>query len=128
MATIGKHQKPCALKKLRQFAGWCEKAQNARKVKLVVGTEELEAPRILMDDDELYLQENYNVTDGIFKDEHVIFDTVTPDWIKFCQEVLGFGSTDIEPSKPEMVDESEQNGDHGYPSYFDLWRQGRVPL
>jgi hypothetical protein len=30
------------------------------------------------------------MTDGVFKDEHVIFDNVTPEWIAFCQEILGF--------------------------------------
>jgi hypothetical protein len=27
----------------------------------------------------VYLQENYVVTDGIFKDENVLFDDVTPE-------------------------------------------------
>jgi len=30
------------------------------------------------------MQENYVVTDGIFKDENIIFDNVTPEWKDFC--------------------------------------------
>ena len=40
--------------------------------------------------DFLYLQENFIVTDGIFIDENVIFDNVTPEWIDFCVNVLKF--------------------------------------
>ncbi|NMG11729.1 hypothetical protein DP117_34725, partial [Brasilonema sp. UFV-L1] len=41
-------------------------------------------------DDFLYLQENYVVTDGIFKDENIIFDNVTPEWKEFCDKTLAF--------------------------------------
>lgn len=46
--------------------------------------------RTLADSDYLFLQENYVVTDGIFKDQHVIFDAVTPEWISFCNTTLDF--------------------------------------
>lgn len=45
---------------------------------------------MLTDDDFLYLQENYVVTDGIFKDENIIFDKITPQWKEFCQSNLAF--------------------------------------
>lgn len=45
---------------------------------------------MLTDDYFLYLQENYVVTDGIFKDENIIFDNVTPEWKKFCTHTLLF--------------------------------------
>ena len=64
-------------------------AENAAKEKREDDTE-TETPRALTDDDFLYLQENYVVTDSIFKDENVIFDNVTPEWVEFCQENLGF--------------------------------------
>jgi hypothetical protein len=38
----------------------------------------------------LYLQENYLVTDGIFKEENIIFDNITAEWKKFCQNTLLF--------------------------------------
>ena len=40
--------------------------------------------------DLLYLQENYMVTDGVFLDENIIFDDVTPEWKDFCTHVLKF--------------------------------------
>lgn len=90
MATMGKYCKAYSLKKLREFGGWTEKAKNARKGKKEVDGKEVQVIRELTDDDYLYLQENYVVTDSIFKDENVIFDDVTPEWIKYCQEVLKF--------------------------------------
>jgi hypothetical protein len=47
-------------------------------------------PRDLTDADYVYLQGNFTVTDGIFIDENVIFDEVTPEWIEFCRNVLGY--------------------------------------
>jgi hypothetical protein len=92
MATMGKYCKAYSLKKLREFGGWTEKAENARKER---GEEIL--CQALADDAYLYVQENYVVTDGIFKDENVIFDDVTPAWIEYCQQVLKFEIPAYEP-------------------------------
>jgi hypothetical protein len=91
MATMGKYCKAYSIKKLREFSGWTEKAENARKDKQK-GTDgkEVEITRALTENDYLYLQENHVVTDGIFKDENVIFDNVTPEWIEYCQQTLKF--------------------------------------
>jgi hypothetical protein len=44
----------------------------------------------------LYLHDAYCVTTGIFPDRDVLFDNVTPEWIEFCNSVLGFKvSTDV---------------------------------
>jgi hypothetical protein len=59
----------------------------------------------LTDGDFLYLQENYVVTDGIFKDENVIFDDVTPAWIAYCQDVLKFEIPDY--ASVEMAEPSD---------------------
>ncbi len=100
MATMGKYCKAYSLKKLREFKGWTQKAENAAKEKQVVAGKEVEIPRGLTDNDYLYLQENYVVTDGIFKDENVIFDDVTPEWIEYCQHTLMFEIPVYEPVKP----------------------------
>ena len=42
----------------------------------------------MTDSDYVYLQRNFTVTDGIFVDENIIFDDVTPEWIDFCRTVL----------------------------------------
>ena len=97
MATMGKYCKAYLLKSLRQFSGWVEKAENARKEKELVDGEEAEIVRELTDDAILYLQENYVVTDGIFKDENIIFDDVTPEWVEYCQQELEFEIPVYEP-------------------------------
>ncbi|HEX8355698.1 MAG TPA: hypothetical protein VF611_22515 [Pyrinomonadaceae bacterium] len=87
MPNMGRYCKAYTVKSLREFAGWSENAANARPAD---DAEEGSAPRTLTDDDFLYLQENYVVTDGIFIDENVIFDSVTPEWTDFCHQTLGF--------------------------------------
>ena len=87
MAEMSKYCKAYYIKELRAFDGWAEKAENARPEETDNGET---VARTLTDDDFLYLQENYVVTDGIFKDENIIFDGVTPDWIEYCQTTLEF--------------------------------------
>ncbi len=99
MPTMGKYCKAYSVAKLRGFAGWSEKAENARKEKKQVEGKEVEVTRTLTDNDYLYLQENYVVTDGIFKDENIIFDQVTPEWMEYCQKVLAFEIPVYEPIK-----------------------------
>ena len=101
MATMGKYCKAYSIQKLRAFSGWTEKAENARQEKQKdTDGKESEVARTLTADDYLYLQENYVVTDGIFKDEHIIFDQVTPEWIEYCQQTLKFEIPVYESAKP----------------------------
>ena len=105
MATMGKYCKAYSIKQLREFAGWAEQAGNARKEKQSgVNGKEVELPRALTDNDYLYLQENYVVTDGIFKDGNIIFDNVTPAWITYCQTTLKFEIPSFASSGTDSVD------------------------
>jgi hypothetical protein len=88
MATMGRYCKAYPIDSFRQFDGWKENAAQARKEKRQVDGNEVEAPREI--DDYLYLQENFNVTDGIFLDENIIFEDVTPEWMDYCRETLKF--------------------------------------
>ncbi len=90
MATMGKYCKAYSLKKLRQFSQWTERAENSRKEKKQIDGKEVEINRNLTDDDFLYLQQNYVVTDGIFQDENIIFENVTSEWQEFCKNTLLF--------------------------------------
>jgi len=90
MAIMGKYCKAYPLKQLRQFSQWHEKTENTKTETKEVDGQEVEVNRELTEDDFLYLQENYVVTDGIFKDENIIFDNVTPEWKDFCYNTLGF--------------------------------------
>lgn len=89
MAIIGKYCKSYKLSELRQFPGWTEKAEQARVIRKEVDGEIVEMPRALTDDDYVYLHGDFTVTDGIFIDENIIFNDVTPEWIEFCNAVLG---------------------------------------
>ena len=82
MRMVGQYCKAFHLSKFRQFEGWQEKSSNVRK--------ENDVPRPLTDADSLFLQENFVVTDGIFMDENVIFDNITPEWTSFCINELQF--------------------------------------
>jgi len=97
MATMGKNCKAYLLKNLRQFSQWTERIENVKKENKQVDGKEVEVNRDLTDDDIFYLQENYVVTDGIFKDENIIFDNVTPEWKDFCTNTLLFEIPVYEP-------------------------------
>jgi hypothetical protein len=88
MNKMGRYCKAYPVDRLREFSGWEPNLENTRK--------ENGAPRPLSDGDFLYLQENLTVTDGIFLDENVIFDSVTPAWATFCKEMLHFELPDYE--------------------------------
>jgi len=97
MAEMGKYCKAYQVKNFREYPGWTMKTENARKDKKEVDGKETEVQRELDDDSILYLQENYVVTDGIFKDENIIFDNVTDEWKEFCHGRLAFEIPVYEP-------------------------------
>ncbi len=97
MAEMGKYCKAYLAKQFREFSGWTENKANVRKDKKEVDGKEVEVERELDDDSILYLQENYIVTDGIFKDENIIFDHVTDDWKQYCHGPLAFEIPVYEP-------------------------------
>ena len=86
MATMGRYCKAYPLERLRAFPGWYEAAGHARPD----DGDPAAGPRALTGDAVVYVQEDYTVTDGIFRDEHVLFDAVTPEWKTFCHDVLHF--------------------------------------
>jgi hypothetical protein len=98
MSKMGKYCKAYPIPKFREFSGWKENSANARK--------ENYAPRPLTDADCLYLQENLVVTDGIFLDENVIFESVTPEWTDFCKNTLQFELPDYLKPKSQKSEGS----------------------
>lgn len=106
MANMGRYCKAYPIERLRAFSGWAENAQNTRKEKQQVDGKEIEVARQLTDDDFLYLQENFVVTDGIFIDEHIIFDNVSPEWIDYCKNELKFEVPVYEPIEPKTNGEA----------------------
>jgi hypothetical protein len=107
MAVMGKYCKAYLAKQLREYQGWSENAANVRKEKKDVDGKEVEVERTLDDDSILYIQENYVVTDGIFKDQNIIFDNVTDDWKQFCHEKLAFEIPVYEPIEIQRAEPAE---------------------
>jgi len=108
MATIGKYCKAYLLKDLRQFSQWTERIENVRKQIKQVDGKEAEVEKELTDNDVLYLQANYVVTDGIFMDENIIFDKITPAWKDFCMTTLGFEIPVYEPVEVRALTSQEK--------------------
>jgi hypothetical protein len=73
---MGSYCKAYPVAKFREYAGWTEPPSGAAADQ----------------DNEKYffIQENLTVTDGIFMDENVVFDRVTPEWEAFCRGQLAF--------------------------------------
>ena len=93
MAEMGSYCKAYQAKDLRAFARWREDGATLRQdAGGAAGSERTE----LRDDDILYLQENYVVTDGIFKDEHIVFANLSEEWKAFCGGQLQFQPPDRE--------------------------------
>ena len=110
MATMGKYCKAYLLKKLREFSGWTENTQNVRQDTQEIGGKDVEIQRELTDDDILYLQENYTVTDDIFIDKNIIFDNVTPEWKDFCHQELHFEVPVYDPIEIKTTEETNVEG------------------
>lgn len=107
MAEMGKYCKAYLAKDLRKYDGWTENLDSLRKETEYKGSEEIEIERNeLLDDDILYLQENYVVTDGIMKDEYIMFDKVTDEWKEFCTKDLEFEIPVYEPIVIKTAEEA----------------------
>jgi len=96
---MGRYCKAYLAKQFRQFPGWRENLYNLREEKdendqVVKRTE-------IQEEDVLYLQEDYVVTDDIFKDRNIVFDQVDEQWQAFCHETLNFQIPDF--VNPEEV-------------------------
>jgi len=88
--TMGRYCKAYLASRFREYSNWTENSENVREREETADGKEVKVKRALKDDDVLYLQENYTVTDGIFLDENIIFDNVTPEWKEFCTTTLEF--------------------------------------
>jgi len=104
---MGKYCKAYHAKSFRGFSGWRENPSSLRSERKLEEGKEVERRRAeIHDDDVLYLQESYVVTDGIFKDENVVFDEVTDEWRRYCDEVLEFRIPDYAATPPDQGESS----------------------
>jgi hypothetical protein len=81
---MGRYCKAYPARRFRAYDGWLEDCSHLR------ATAGGEKRTRIADEDVLYLQENYVVTDGIYMDENVVFSDVTDGWKRFCAGALGF--------------------------------------
>lgn len=107
MAEMGRYCKAYEARRLREFSDWSEALNNLRPHDPSEDGEPAATRTELLDDDVLFVQENYVVTDGIAKDEYVIFDEVTEEWKRFCHETLDFEIPEWEPIEIEVEATSE---------------------
>jgi len=70
-STYGNYARAYLLGDLRKFSDWREEKSNE-----------------LSDDDVVFLQEDFTVTQLIWPGENVIFNQSTPEWIEFCTQEL----------------------------------------
>lgn len=82
MATVGRYCLMFRVRELRTFPGWRPNLQNFRS--------RIAADHDVPDDYVLYLHDSLIVTDGIHCDEHVVYADASPEWERFCREVLAF--------------------------------------
>jgi len=87
---MGRYCKAYTLGTLRGFDHWSENAANARTEERERDGAQVLVPRTLTDDSYVFLHETLTVTDGVFLDEHVLFDRRSPEWEAFCAERLEF--------------------------------------
>lgn len=92
MSKMGRYCKAYPIGRFREYQKWAERSEGFRVEK--------EAS----EKSHLYLQENYVVTDGIFMDENIIFDDVTPEWMDFCTGTLKF---EVPAREPVAVNKEE---------------------
>ncbi len=107
MSRMSDYCKAYPVSRFRAFAQWTENTDalaplpgnaNGRDAGTDAGPDD--TPRVLGDDDVLFLHDNYRVTVGVFVDEQIVFDQDSPDWRAFCADVLEFAVPDylLEPA------------------------------
>lgn len=86
MAKMGRYCSGFLVSDLRKFAGF---QPNLAALRPVDGGTAAER-RDLADDDVLFLHEDLAVTDGHWRDQHVVFESTDEAWKTFCSAELGF--------------------------------------
>lgn len=116
MAEMGRYCKAYLASDLKKYPGWDPNLDNLRQPEAEKPGEEPEERTELQNDDIVYVQENLVVTDGIFKDENVLFEDDSEEWKTFCEETLEFEiPEDVKAiaaqEEEEAAAEAEDEGD-----------------
>jgi hypothetical protein len=89
MTIMGKYCKAYMYSQLSKFEQWSDYAMKTKQMK-DVDDDVKASEESFKEDDILYLQENYLVTEGIYKDKNIVFEHVTQEWKDYCTEKLNF--------------------------------------
>jgi|HubBroStandDraft_1064217.scaffolds.fasta_scaffold00621_6 hypothetical protein len=110
MSNMGRYCKAYPAEAFRAYPGWSEKvaplhitaeeAAEAAEAENNGNANAAEGPAEL---DYYYLQEDYTVTAGIFLEEDVAFDAVTPEWKEFCTNTLNFEIPNYEMEDQQLA-------------------------
>lgn len=86
-----KYCKAYHLRDLRAYPEWFESRVNWREKKDNNGARDAEREtQEFADDSIVFVHQDYSVTESMWHNENVIFNRVTPAWVAFCAEELGF--------------------------------------
>jgi uncharacterized protein len=86
-STYGNYARAYLLGELRKFSDWREEKINWKET---IPADEKGKSRELADDDVVFVQEDFTVTELIWPGENVIFSRTTPEWVDFCTQELQF--------------------------------------
>jgi hypothetical protein len=95
MPSMGKYCKAYYEEQLAQYPHWAEMANvsAAGNAAIEDASAQPGSPNYF------FLQENFVVTRGIYKDQDIVFDVITAEWKDFCEKTLCFEvPTDEEPA------------------------------
>jgi hypothetical protein len=90
MPKMGKYCKAYSLSKFRRFGNWPERDADGLDAAVADSRTAPGSEALLAEHKYLFLHENLVVTRGIFMDENVVFDQITPEWESFCRNELKF--------------------------------------
>ena len=86
-STSRNYARAYLLGELRKFSDWREEKINWKET---IPADENGKSRELSDDDVVFVQEDFTVTQLIWPGENVIFNRTTPEWVDFCTQELQF--------------------------------------
>ena len=78
------------LRDLRKFPAWTEKRDNWKINKYWSDDIKADFEKPFADDDVVFIHDDLTVTKSMWRGEHVIFDSVSPEWEAFCKTELKF--------------------------------------
>jgi len=86
-STSRSYSRAYLLGELRKFSDWREEKINWKET---IPADENGKSSELSDDDVVFLQQDFTVTQLIWPGENVLFDRSTPEWVDFCTQELQF--------------------------------------